>query len=74
LAYDAEKSTDLLETLEKYLDYGESPVKTAEKLFVHPNTIKYRIDRIIEILGYDPTLDPEEKLALHLALKLYKIL
>ncbi len=74
LAYDREHSASLVKTLEEYLDCGESPAQTAERLYLHPNTVKYRMGRIMEILDYDPLSHPEERLALHLALKLHKVM
>ena len=51
----------LLETLSTYLlDAGASASKTAELLFLHRNTIKYRIHRLTELLGYRPDKMPEE--------------
>lgn len=61
---------DLLHTLEAFLDCRESFVATAEKLYVHPNTVKYRIDKVRQMFPLDPLANPEFRLALHLALKL----
>ena len=50
----------LLETLSVYLLDGDSSVtKTAELLYVHKNTVKYRLQRITDILGYRPDKMPE---------------
>ena len=38
-----------------YLDNGRSLEQTARDMFVHPNTVRYRLKRISEILGWDPT-------------------
>jgi DNA-binding PucR family transcriptional regulator len=50
-----EHSSDLLTTLWAYLDNGRSLEATARELFVHPNTVRYRLKRISEIIGYDAT-------------------
>lgn len=50
-----EHSSDLLNTLWAYLDNGRSLEGTARELFVHPNTVRYRLKRISEIIGYDAT-------------------
>jgi hypothetical protein len=50
-----EHSSDLLATLWAYLDNGRSLEGTARELFVHPNTVRYRLKRISEIIGYDAT-------------------
>lgn len=51
----ANNSPELLETLATYLDTGRSLESTARELFVHPNTVRYRLKRISEIIGWDAT-------------------
>ena len=51
--YDAENGTDLLETLRAYVETGYSQSETAHKLYVHLNTLKYRLKRIGELTGVD---------------------
>ena len=46
---------DLLETLVTYLETGRSLELTARELFVHSNTVRYRLKRISELIGWDPT-------------------
>lgn len=65
-------STDLLATLACYLDTGRSLEATARELFVHPNTVRYRLKRISEIIGWDAT-GSREALALHTAIILGSI-
>ncbi len=48
-------SPELLETLSTYLESGRSLESTARELFVHPNTVRYRLKRISEIIGWDAT-------------------
>ncbi|CAN5119181.1 fatty acid biosynthesis transcriptional regulator FasR [soil metagenome] len=48
-------STELLTTLWCYLDNGRSLEATARELFVHPNTVRYRLKRITETIGWDAT-------------------
>ncbi|WP_157156304.1 MULTISPECIES: helix-turn-helix domain-containing protein [unclassified Diaminobutyricimonas] len=48
-------STELLGTLWCYLDNGRSLEATARELFVHPNTVRYRLKRISEVIGWDAT-------------------
>lgn len=68
------KDGDLIkETLESYLNHNGQLKKAAENLFVHPNTIKYRIEKFQDITGFD-LLDPEIRLNLILALRLEKML
>lgn len=60
-------STELLTTLWSYLDNGRSLEATARELFVHPNTVRYRLKRISEVIGWDAT-GPREALILQSAL------
>jgi len=48
-------SPELLTTLWCYLDNGRSLEATARELFVHPNTVRYRLKRISETIGWDAT-------------------
>jgi DNA-binding PucR family transcriptional regulator len=57
----------LLETLGAYLSEGRSLEATARLLFVHPNTVRYRLRRIATITGWDPT-DAREGFVLQIAL------
>lgn len=63
----SEHSTDLANTLWWYLDNGRSLESTARGLSVHPNTVRYRLKRIAEIIGFDAT-DARHALILHTAL------
>lgn len=57
----------LLETLGEYLSQGRSLEGAARALYVHPNTVRYRLRRISQIVGWDPTT-PREGFVLQLAL------
>ncbi|MBP1325157.1 hypothetical protein JOF28_000389 [Leucobacter exalbidus] len=48
-------STELLETLWCYLDNGRSLEATARELFVHPNTVRYRLKKVTELIGWNAT-------------------
>ena len=62
------------ETLGVYLlDTGCSVTKTASILYLHVNTVKYRIGRISDIIGYRPDKMPEN-FSLFLAVALYRLL
>lgn len=50
---DEQHGTDLITTLEIYLKNDKKICKTAEELFVHRNTVRYRIKKISDILGID---------------------
>jgi len=49
------RNPELLLTLWAYLDNGRSLEATARELFVHPNTVRYRLKRISEVIGWDAT-------------------
>ena len=68
----ADHQSDLLKTLWCYLDNGRSLEATARELFVHPNTVRYRLKRITEIIGWDAT-GAREALILQCALILGQI-
>ena len=68
--YDIHNNTELLNTLQAYLENERSLVKTANALYIHRNTLLYRIKKINSLLRLD--LDDAE-LRLHLLLS-YKIL
>jgi hypothetical protein len=65
-------SADLVGTLWAYLDNGRSLEATARELFVHPNTVRYRLKRVSEVIGWDAT-GPREALILQTALVLGSI-
>jgi DNA-binding PucR family transcriptional regulator len=64
--------TALVETLSAFLEQTSSLEATARALFVHPNTVRYRLRRVTEITGYAPA-DPRHALALRLALALGRL-
>jgi DNA-binding PucR family transcriptional regulator len=45
----------LLDTLTTYLEQGSSLEATARMLFVHPNTVRYRLRRVVELTEYTPS-------------------
>jgi DNA-binding PucR family transcriptional regulator len=51
----ADAGPTLIETLDAYLDCGGAIEACARKLFVHPNTVRYRLKRITDFTGRDPT-------------------
>lgn len=48
-----DRSADLLETLETYLDNDLSPTRTAAALYVHTNTVKYRLGKLPNLMDLD---------------------
>jgi GAF domain-containing protein len=69
--YDRRRRARLVDTLEEYLHSRGSTAGTARKLYVHPNTLRQRLDRIEKITGLD--LDDEDLLSLELAIKLVRL-
>ena len=63
----AEADPSLLETAATYLQFGRSIEGTARALFVHPNTVRYRLRRVAEVTGWDP-VDPREGFVLQVAI------
>lgn len=50
-AHDRETNSELIHTLRAYLDADGSPTKTAAALFVHRNSLSYRLKRIGDLVG-----------------------
>ncbi|KPK13141.1 MAG: hypothetical protein AMJ56_03275 [Anaerolineae bacterium SG8_19] len=71
--YDKSHSNNLVQTIDAYFNHHGNISQTAEMLFIHRNTLLYRLDRIQELTGQD--LDnANDRLALQLALKLSQLL
>jgi len=69
--YDSENKTALFETLRTYFLCGENKAEAARRLFVHLNTLKYRLQKIEELLGVK-LHDPEDSFRLKLAVRLVR--
>lgn len=72
LSYDRSNNSNLLETLKCYFDNNSSVYKVAESMYLHRNTVNYKIRKAQEILGLDFSRY-DDKFAVMLALKLYEI-
>lgn len=66
--YDQDHGTNLCDTLEKFLGLSGNRKNTADELFIHRNTLNYRLRKIRDILGFDPQ-HPELRLKVMLALQ-----
>jgi hypothetical protein len=62
----------LLTTIEAYLAAGGALEPTARNLFVHPNTVRYRLHRIADLTGRDPWT-PRDLLVLQMAVILGRL-
>jgi DNA-binding PucR family transcriptional regulator len=67
VAYDDQYETELVRTVEAFLDNDGNVAGTAQKLFTHRHTIRYRLERVRELSGLDVgSTDGREKLSLGL--------
>ena len=69
-AYDERKHTELVKTLIQYLQHGGGYEATSRALSVHRSTLKYRLQRIRELTGFDLG-NPETHFNLQLATRAY---
>jgi sugar diacid utilization regulator len=67
VAYDEQYETELVRTLETFLDADGNVAGTAERLFTHRHTIRYRLERVKELTELDVgSTDGRERLSLGL--------
>ncbi len=65
--YDRERRSDLVKTLKVYLDAGANASEAADRLFLHRNSMLYRLSRVEKLTGLN-LKDPRARLALQLGL------
>ena len=73
LAYDEKNKSNMFHTLDVYLENDCNAQLCGRLLFLHRNSLVYRIKRIQKIAGIDLS-DPEERSYLRLSLLLWKAL
>ena len=67
VAYDEQYETELVQTLEAFLECDGNVANTASRLFTHRHTIRYRLERVRDLCGLDvSSTDGREKLGLGL--------
>jgi sugar diacid utilization regulator len=67
VGYDEQYETELVRTLESFLDADGNVARTAERLFTHRHTIRYRLERVRELTSLDvSSTDGRERLSLGL--------
>jgi GAF domain-containing protein len=71
IEYDRTRGARLVETLERFLADRGSVAASARALYIHPNTVRQRLERIERVTGLD--LGKEDLLSLELALKLARL-
>ena len=67
-----EAGSALLETLSVYLEQASSLEGAARMLFVHPNTVRYRLRRVTDVTGWSPS-DVRSAFTLRIALMLGRL-
>lgn len=70
--HDVDHGTHLVETLRAFLETGEQQA-AARRLDIHPNTLRYRLERVRSIAGVNLD-DPESRLNLTVALQVQSML
>ena len=71
--YDEQYETELVTTIEAYLDNDGNVTPTAQQLFTHRHTVRYRLERVRELSGHDIT-STEGRERLSLGLKAMRVL
>ena len=73
ISYDDEHGTELVKTLRVFLEQNQNLAQTAKAMYIHYNTVRYRLDRIKEILG-DVLDNQQQRLATEVALQFYRLI
>jgi sugar diacid utilization regulator len=73
VVYDEQYETDLVATVEAYLDSDANVPATAKKMFTHRHTIRYRLERIRDLSGHEATAT-EGRERLGLGIKAMRVL
>jgi DNA-binding PucR family transcriptional regulator len=69
LEYDSNNHTDYYKILKVYLQNNQNTNLTSEKLFIHRNTLNYKLNKIKDILGVD-LKDSEDIFKIYYSIKL----
>jgi PucR family transcriptional regulator, purine catabolism regulatory protein len=72
IEYDAKHQTEWVRTAEVYFDCNYRLQQTADQLLIHPSSLKYRLQRIRDLLGRDPFFD-KDHLDYYLATKIARL-
>lgn len=65
--YDHKRRSDLIKTLSVYFETRTNASEASDRLFLHRNSLLYRLERIQELTGLD-LKEPDARLALQLGL------
>lgn len=73
LAYDQKHNAQLVETLTVFLEENENSTIVSERLFIHRNTLKYRLQKIADISGRN-LADPKDRMLMYFATTVHRFL
>ena len=73
LDYDRRHHGSLLATLESYIEHGGNRAETARELYVHYNTLRYRLEQIERLIG-DVEHSPARRIVIELGLYAHRLL
>jgi purine catabolism regulator len=73
IEYNNQTDKELVKTISAFLECNGNLTETSNKLFIHRNTLKYRLERIRDITQIDLD-DAENRLMLHLGLKMNQVI
>jgi len=73
LEYDRKHSAELANTLATYLEENGNCARVSERLYIHRNTLKYRVQKITDISGRNLS-DPNDRMLLYFATIVQKFL
>ncbi|WP_339161875.1 PucR family transcriptional regulator [Siminovitchia sp. FSL W7-1587] len=71
LKHDQQNGAELLKTLKAYLNNNGSKQATANELFIHRQTVNYRVEQLHELLG--DFMDPDRRICIEVALRAYEL-
>jgi sugar diacid utilization regulator len=73
LLADDERHRELLTTLHVFLESGRSPRNAGRQLYVHENTVRYRLAKVCELTGLDVSADLNDQLTAQVALLILRL-
>jgi purine catabolism regulator len=71
--HDKQHNSNLLETLDKFLSCMGAKQETAERLFIHRQTLYHRLEKLEELLG-EHFLRPDNRICIEVALRAYDLI
>ncbi|MDR3591443.1 MAG: PucR family transcriptional regulator ligand-binding domain-containing protein [Negativicutes bacterium] len=73
LDYDRDHQSELVDTLSIFLEENENYARVSSRLYIHRNTLKYRLQKIVELSGRDLN-DSNDRMLLYFATIVHKFL